>query len=359
MALRTAAVIAAGSQGRVHARGYAEAEGVDLIAVADVNRAAADDLARDLDIPGVYTDYVELLQTERPDIVSICTPPASHLDVVTRAIDAGVSAIHCEKPVALSYGDALAIVELCREGGVQLTFNLQRRFEPVHRFARTHLDRGTIGDVVSIEGYCPNLPDWGTHIFDLVLFYLGDIAPEWVIGQIDVTVNRYVYDAFAETSSLTQVKWASGVNAVVMTGREPETPVLNLQNNMGLLVQGTAGRIESRGTHCLIQRFGRSDLFFPTPFSIDPSEWERGVDPAIVAGTAEAIRDLVESLDSGREPVLSGRHGLAASELIFATYESSRSRRRVGLPLGVLDNALVAGLDAGFWEPHGELRSTY
>jgi UDP-N-acetylglucosamine 3-dehydrogenase len=135
--------------------------------------------------------------------------------------------------------------------------------------------------------------------------------------------------------------------------------VLNLQNNTGLIVQGTAGRIESRGTYCRIQRFGQEDLYFPTPFSTDSSEWERQVDPAIVACTAEAIVDLVESLDTGREPVLSSRHGLAASELIFATYESSRSRRRVELPLDRLDNALVSGLSEGFWEPAGEQRSTY
>jgi UDP-N-acetylglucosamine 3-dehydrogenase len=356
---RTAAVIAAGSQGRVHARGYLDTPEVDLVAVADVNVLAAEELARDLGVPSVYSDYRELLLAERPDLVSICTPPASHLDVVREAVAAGVQAIHCEKPIALSYADALEMDRLTRDAGVQLTFNLQRRFEPVHRFARAQIDAGTIGDVVTIEGYCPNLPDWGTHIFDLIHFYRDDAPASWVIGQIDVSVNRFVYNAFAETSSLTQVKWDDGVSAVVSTGRDPQTPVLNLQNNMGILVQGTEGRIDTRGTSCRVQRFGADEILFPSPFETDASKWDRQVDPAIVAGTAEAIRDLVESLDEGREPVLSSRHGLAASELIFATYESSRSRRRVTLPLDRHDNALLAGMTDGFWEPVGEQRSTY
>ncbi|WP_248152887.1 Gfo/Idh/MocA family protein [Microbacterium aoyamense] len=359
MTERTAAVIAAGSQGRVHARGWSSVAGVRLAAIADPIAGAAAELAGEYDGVAAYDDATAMLQELRPEFVSVCTPPSVRLDVVRAAIAAGARAIHAEKPIATSYGDALAMVAEAQDAGVQLTFNLQRRFEPVHRFARSRIVEGAIGDIVSIEGYCPNLPDWGTHIFDLILFYLGDEAPEWVIGQVDVTVNRFVYGAFAETSSLTQVKWPSNINAVVMTGREPQTPVLNLANNTGLIVQGTSGRIESRGSRCLVQRFGADDELFPTPHSTDASTWERGIDPAIFAATAEAIADLVDALDTGREPVLSARRGLAGAELIFATYESSRSRRRVILPLDLTDNPLLDGLAQGFWAPTGEQRSTY
>ena len=136
----------------------------------------------------------------------------------------------------------------------------------MHRFARDQITAGAIGEVVSLEGYCPNLPDWGSHIVDLLLFYLGDRPPSWVMGQVDVTVNRYVYGAFAETSSLTQVKWDDGVSAVITTGREPQTPLLNLENNLGILVQGTSGRLDARGARCVIRRFGQEDLVFSSPF---------------------------------------------------------------------------------------------
>ena len=89
------------------------------------------------------------------------------------------------------------------------------------------------------------------------------------------------------------------------------------------------------------------------------SSWERGVDPAIVAATTQAISDLLDSLDQGRTPALNAARGLAGAEIIFATYESSRSRRRVGLPLEPHDNALLSGLRQGFWQPAGEQRSTY
>lgn len=294
----TAAVLAAGSQGRVHARGYAAA-GVQLIAVADVVGDAAAVLADELDIPGVYEGYGEMLDTERPDIVSICTPAAQHLDA------------------------------------------------------------GAIGELVSIDGYCPNLFDWGTHIVDLAFFYRDDRPPQWVTGQVDVGVRRFVYNVFAETSSITAFAWPDGVTALIATGREPQTPVLNLENDLGLILQGREGRIDVRGSRCTVRRFGREDIVFDSPFDTDPAHWERGVDPAIVASTAAAIADLVACLRDGSEPVCAAAHGIAGAEIIFATYESSRSRRRVALPLAELDNALLSGLEAGFWQPVGDQRSTY
>jgi UDP-N-acetylglucosamine 3-dehydrogenase len=356
------AVVAAGSQGRVHAQGYqaaAKARGARLVAVADTNAAAARELAADLDIPAWYESYADLLDAEHPDVLSICTPPALHLEVARAAIAAGVQAIHCEKPIATSYGDVLEMHHLAQDAGVQFTVNLQRRFEPVHRFAREQLAAGAIGEIVSIEGYCPNLPDWGSHIVDLILFYLGDRPASWVTGQVDVSVNRYVYGAFAETSSLTQVKWADGVSAVITTGREPQTPVLNLENNLGLLVQGTRGRLDARGARCVVHRFGAGDIECTSPFSRDTSTWERGVDPAITACTALAIDNLLASLEAGQPPLLRSELGVRGAEIIFATYESSRSRRRVSLPLDTRDNALVTGLAQGFWQPVGEQRSTY
>jgi UDP-N-acetylglucosamine 3-dehydrogenase len=358
----TCAVVAAGSQGRVHAKGYqaaGAAHGAELVAVADPNLAAAWELAGDLGIPAAFEDAEKMLAAVRPDVVSICTPPSTHLEVARAAVAAGVAAIHCEKPMATSYADALALVELTAGAGVQLTVNLQRRFEPVHRFARDQLAAGAIGELVSLEGYCPNLPDWGSHIVDLMLFYLGDRPASWVMGQVDLTVARYVYGQLAPTSSLTQVRWGDGVGAVIVTGREPLTPVLNRENNLGLLVQGTNGRIDARGARCVVHRFGADDVIFDSPYSRDTATWERGVDPAITAGTARAISDLLDALATGRPPTLRGELGLRGAEIIFATYESSRSRRRVGLPLDLRDNALVTGLEQGFWSPVDEQRSTY
>jgi UDP-N-acetylglucosamine 3-dehydrogenase len=60
-----------------------------------------------------------------------------------------------------------------------------------------------------------------------------------------------------------------------------------------------------------------------------------------------AILDLVDALRTGREPELSARKALQATELIFATYESSRRRARVALPLDIEDSPYLAMLARG------------
>jgi UDP-N-acetylglucosamine 3-dehydrogenase len=60
-----------------------------------------------------------------------------------------------------------------------------------------------------------------------------------------------------------------------------------------------------------------------------------------------AILDLVDALQTGREPVLSARKALQATELIFATYESSRRRGRIELPLDVDDSPFLSMLEEG------------
>lgn len=355
----SAAVIGAGSQGRAHALGYLRVPGVSLTALADLDRITGHALARELNLRGAHRDHRELLDAARPEILSICTPVASHLEITRDAVAAGVRAIHCEAPIALSHGDALEMAELAAGAGVQLTFNLQRRFDPVQLHARQLLAAGEIGEVLTIEGYCPGLFDWGTHILDLVLFHRGDAPASWVMGQIDYSVDGYAYGAFVETASLTQFCWPDGVRAIVSTGREPHTSALHPESGLGLVIQGTHGRMDLRESRCLVRRFGRPGLVFDSPFETDERTWDRGLDPAIAAATAAGVADLVDALRTGRAPALSAEHGLRGAELLFATHESSRSRRRVPLPLDRHDNALFSGLGQSLGNPVAELRSTY
>lgn len=62
---------------------------------------------------------------------------------------------------------------------------------------------------------------------------------------------------------------------------------------------------------------------------------------------AKGVHDLIDALKTGREPELSGRKALQATELIFATYESSRRRARIDLPLDIEDSPLHAMIESG------------
>lgn len=354
----TAAVVAAGAQGRVHINGYEHIDGVRVVGVADVDLAVANETAAAArDTPSAFARWEDLLDAGPIDLLSVCTPPAFHHDIVLAAIDHGVRAIHSEKPIALTYGQAREMSDHAREGGVLLTINHQRRFENLYREARQAIVAGLLGTVTDVEGYCANLFDWGSHLVDLVLFLTGDTKPAVVFGQIEVATRRHIYGALAETASVSQLHWTSGLNATILTGRD--LGKLSLVGNTALVLNGEHGRMIIADGVADIRLFDGTTRRIES--KVDP-EFQRefgGVDHTIIQATADALADLAECLTTGRTPVLDISHGLAAAEIIFATYESSARRSPVTLPLDTDDNALVRGIEKGFWVPEGESFGTY
>src|SRR5256886_11854461 len=132
-----------------------------MVALADINLDNACAFRAGHAGERIYADYQEMLAREQLDIVSICTWPHHHAPMVIATAEAGVKAIHCEKPMAPSYAEALRMVDICQAHGTQLTINHQRRFAAPYRVARDILRSGTIGQLQRLESTCGNLFDWG------------------------------------------------------------------------------------------------------------------------------------------------------------------------------------------------------
>lgn len=352
---RTAAVIGAGAQGAVHARGLGLLPDVRLVAVGDLDTAAAERLATTHGARAC-TSVDEIFAGERIDLLSVCAPAASHRAIVDAAVAHGVRAIHCEKPLALTYGDARHLVEHTAAHGVVLTINHQRRFDRMHRTVRDLVAGGGIGELLGAQGYCANLFDWGSHTIDLLRFHLGDPRATSVLAQIDVAARKRVYGALTETASIVAVRVDSGLDAVIATGRDERRHPLG---DNGIVLTGTRGRVEIFGPRAVVHVDGAEPQVIPEQVALEHRIDLHGVDPAVIEQTALALADLADAVETGRTPVLDARHGLAAAEIVFAAYESSMRRGLVRLPLDVLDNALQRGLDAGAWTPETEIVSTF
>ena len=315
-----------------HARAYNALPEVELIAVADIVRANAEAFQEEHNVSRIYESYQEMLDAEKPDIVSICTWPHLHAPMTIDCAKSGVRAVHCEKPMATTFGDAKRMVEACQNSNTQLTFNHQRRFGGPFRQAKELLNAGRIGDLQRMEACCPNLYDWGTHWFDMMFFYNDETPVEWVIGQIDLRGARQIFGAWVEAQGLSHFKFQNGVYGTLFTGFEA-MPIA--QNRL----IGSEGVIEVGGGEGENLRFwakGDSDWQ-----SVPESEGLHGE-----SNIQRAIADAIEALQTGREPELSARRALQTTELIFATWESSRIGGRVELPLQIEDSPLVARLEA-------------
>ena len=330
MAELRAGVIGCGGRGRIHAQAFGAAGGVAVVAGADASGEARQAFAADFGAPRVYADYEEMLERESLDIVSVCTWPRLHREMIVAAAGSGIRAIHAEKPIAPTWGECREIYRACADHEVVTTFSHQRRFEAPFVTAKALVDEGAIGELYRVEGACPNLFDWGTHWFDMCFFYNNEEPAEWVMGQIDVSTPREIFGVPVTASGLSWIRWQNGLEGLVTTGdaarRGPRNRLI-----------GTEGIIEAEAADDPPVRLLRAgqDWTFP-----DLAEVATDSNTAVVV-------DLIECLRTGREPVLSARKAMQASELIFATYESSRRRARIDLPLETEDSALLAMLEEG------------
>jgi UDP-N-acetylglucosamine 3-dehydrogenase len=332
-----AAVIGCGGRGRAHAEGYVADARTTLVACADPFDESRDTFVTSFDVSQGYADYQEMLREQAPDIVSVCTWPHFHREMIEAAAGAGVKAIHAEKPMAPTWGDARAMHQACVDRGVVLTFCHQRRFGDTFQSARQLVRDGAIGKLQRVESSCPNPFDWGTHWFDMMFFYNEETEAQWVLGQISVDDDKEVFGVRLETSGMSWIRFANDVEGLLVTG---ETGFGNLLNRL----VGSEGIIE-------IVPGGKAEhplrLFRDGQWS-DP---ERNQGVPVAQHTVASVGNLVDCLESGAEPELSSHRALRATELIFATYESSRRRGRVILPLEIDDSPLLTMLADGTITP--------
>ena len=328
MAQLKVAIIGCGGRGREHAKGYAACPEAQIVGVADPVPEAAQQLAEQYGVPSTYQDYTRMLAETKPDMVSICTWTGQHHQQVLDTVAAGVRAIHAEKPMAPTWGEAKDMHRAATEAGVQMTFCHQRRFGAHFVKARELALSGAIGQVHRLEGFCSNLFDWGTHWFDMFFFYNDETPAEWVMGQIDIAEARTVFGAWVESSGLSSIRFANDVYGLLATGKG--------QNGGGCSnrIIGTDGIIEVKeggGPRLRMLRGSGSGWEAPDLEGVVPPGGD----------TTLSVLDAIECLNTGREPRLSSRKALQATELIFATYESARRRARVTLPLDIEDSPLL------------------
>jgi len=317
-----------------HAEGYSQSPNAKIVALADIVEENAKAFQEVRGGDAIYTSYQDMLATENLDIVSISTWPHMHAQMVIDCAEAGVKAVHCEKPMAPTYGECKRMIKACQASGTQLTFNHQRRFGAPYVKAKELIDEGAIGDIVRMEATCPDLFDWGTHWFDMLNKFNGEGEVEWVIGQIDMRNHRTVFGVVLEGHGISQFRYKNGVMGVLASGTGSGN------KHLSITVHGTDGTIEiGHSEEVPLRMWGKGQSEWT---SVEVSEGMHDMD-----AVAMGIVDLVDALKAGRKPELSGDKAFRATEMIFATYESSRRRARVDLPLEVDDSPLHAMLDAG------------
>ena len=144
--LRTA-LIGVKGVGRQHLKGLQANPRAALVAVADLDRAAASELAG----PGVpcHVDYQEMLAAARPDAVVVATPHFLHAPMSLAALEAGAHVL-VEKPIAMRVSEADRMVEEARRRGRVLAVGHNYRAFAANRRLKEIVDSGRLGRIYRV-----------------------------------------------------------------------------------------------------------------------------------------------------------------------------------------------------------------
>ncbi len=355
-----AAIVGCGRMAHGHAQAYLADPRVELVACADISPEAARAFAAEFDIPRHYEDFHEMLRTERPGIVSICTHHHLHAPMtIETASIAAPRAILCEKPIALDLASADAMIAACTAAGTLLLVGHQRRFDRQYIVAREAIASGKIGEVISVEAFGhprSSLLVDSTHTVDLVRFFLGDPRGAWVIGQIDAREHRNAWGQQIEDCAVGLIGFEGGGHLLLGAGSIGDGEV---DGRLGIsprpvdgatyhriVVHGAAGRLVVDGDRPLsgqplvaVHRGAEVEVLFSA------GDFARGPGRSAVDLEVAAMIDTLQ--EPARRHPLQAHSARATLEILLAIYESSRRRQAVRLPLEIVDNPLIAMLAAG------------
>lgn len=184
------AVIGVGNIGKSHARIYSEIS--NLVAVCDLNEKLGSELADTFSCK-YYKSYQEMLETEKPDAVSIAVPTSLHNKIAVEILGKKIPVL-LEKPISDSLKNAREILEVSNKNKTPLMIGHLERFNPAVRKAKQLIESGKLGKIVNIiarrvGGFPPQIKDvniavdLAIHDLDIVNFLMNEDPQK-------ITVNK-------------------------------------------------------------------------------------------------------------------------------------------------------------------------
>jgi predicted dehydrogenase len=342
------AIIGCGGMSRNHIRGYIDTGRYEIAALADLQEAAMSEVDQQFTIsPKHYSDARQMLESERPDVVSICTWHAGHVSWTIAAAAYRPKAILCEKPMADTVGGAEQMMIACQRNGVKLAIAHQRRFLPAYTLAKELIAEGAIGNVHLIQSFGgAGLPNYSSHQTDMYRYLLGDDECEWVMGNIERKTDQYERSTRIEDCALAVFQFRSGPRALILSDLVPNY-------YQGALIVGSEGMINMTTTDLQLmnastggrwQRHAPDGKFFKVEAEGNRFEWVEGG-----ASQADELADWIE----GKIPMHRGEatNGYKALQMIHAVYESARMHEKVIMPLRTRVNPLDLMVESGHLTP--------
>ena len=322
---------------------------LEIVGLCDVEDNNIDILLSKLEIDKDkyrrYTDYKEMLEKEKPELVAIATESGKHASIALDCLDMNCHII-IEKPIALSLEDADKIIDKSKEKGLIVCANHQNRFNKSIKKIREALDSGDFGKLLHGtahirwnrgQDYYTQAPWRGTwaqdggalmnqciHNIDLLRWMMGDEVDE-VCAYTDNLNHDYIQ---AEDLGMAIVKFKNGSYGII----EGTTNIYPRNLEETLYLFGQKGTVKAGGKSVnIIEEWN----FESSKESTDAIKAKYSENPKNVYGFGHTplYEDVINAIKTNTKPLVDAEAGKRALELVLAIYKSASEGRPVKLPL--------------------------
>lgn len=331
------AIVGAGVWGTTHAFLYDEHPNVELVAICDLNKNKAKELAEKFKVENVFSDHNKMLESIAIDSVSIVTPDFSHADIAIDCANHGKDML-IEKPLATTREDVINIYKAVKENNVRVMVDLHNRWNPPFAVAKESLDNGDLGKPISayfrlndIKSVATDMLPWaekssilwflGSHTVDTLHWFFNDKIEEvYSVSKSGVLKNLGI-----DTEDLYQtiVKFKNGGIATLENGWITPNSYPNV-NDIKFNITGSEGVINLDLTNNnTIERFSKDKNDNPD-FLVNH----------FVHGKAkgfayESIRHYIDKLVAEEEFLVSLEDAMNVSFVILAIMKSAKTNKAV------------------------------
>ena len=319
------------SRWHVHANEYAHTiqqnENAAVAAVWDEEAARGEDWARELNVP-FFSDYTELLQSDRIDAVCVVAPTNMHTELMCAAAAHGKH-IFTEKVLTTTAVDARRVRSAVIDSGIEFCISYPRQTVPEIRFAKSAIDQGLIGRVTASRiriAHAGSSRDWlPEHFYDPIacgggammdLGAHGMYLSRWLLGEPKRIVSLFnnVTDRAVEDNAISMIEFASGAIAV------NETSFVAYPDSYSLEIDGTEGGVRMLSPRDGVQlRSDHADVKgWHTPATLPPRQ-------------PRPIDQWVSACHGGQSAEFSIDDAVALTDMMEAAYLAQRERRAIDL----------------------------
>lgn len=322
-------IIGLGIQGETQVKAFKSIPNVEVFAVCDSNEERLKLIKEKYKVQKAYVSYLDLVNDKDVDIVSVCTPDFMHYEFVMAALRAGKHTL-VEKPMATSVKEAEDMVNESKRKNVYLMVNFSNRWSPAFRIAKDSIEKGEIGEILHAYSrlndtiYVPtSMIKWasrtntlwflGSHVVDLLLWFFEDEVKEVYgkkVSKLLIKEGISTADAYFAILQFRNGGVALLENSWILPLGEP----FIVDFKMDLIGEKGAIKID-RSHHGMIKKITNERYEMPDVL--------RNIDEDTITFVRDGLKALVDAVQSGKTPPVTGDDGLRVTKILASIIESS------------------------------------